>query len=187
MAFDPPSESCGVGPSLSTTPVSSSIDSITLESPTISTSLSCETVPVASCASSLDFSRTTATAFDSGRAESSSKPRSHCASTATDVWYFLRPLDTEEVPSIWPNPATEPRLTEKPTSEFVGCKLCTKTWKTWRHRQSKSMTSCYRTHFQNSHQGIWELTVQAKGLKGSADSSKQHGPSVTLRENGVVE
>lgn len=56
-------------------------------------------------------------------AERSTKSRNIKRSTsATDIWYFMRPLDTDEEPPE--RPTNEKALTQKPKSKFVGCKLC---------------------------------------------------------------
>jgi hypothetical protein len=49
------------------------------------------------------------------------RQREESKSAATDVWFFLRALNTREEPEIWPT--NEPRLTSKPDSKFVGCRL----------------------------------------------------------------
>ncbi|KZT28807.1 hypothetical protein NEOLEDRAFT_781514 [Neolentinus lepideus HHB14362 ss-1] len=43
--------------------------------------------------------------------------------TASDVWRFLRPLETREKPEDWTPPAEEQILSKKPEAPFVGCKL----------------------------------------------------------------
>ncbi|KAF8987172.1 hypothetical protein BDQ17DRAFT_1335201 [Cyathus striatus] len=90
MASAPPSDSCGVGPSASNIEGSSTLGASS-------------TSPLAAT-------------FDPEPTGPSLRPTLHRVSSATDVWYFLRPLDTDEVPSVWPNPDTESRLTEKPTN-----------------------------------------------------------------------
>ncbi|KAF9002794.1 hypothetical protein BDQ17DRAFT_1425750 [Cyathus striatus] len=160
----PPSESCRVGPSalnMSTSEQSNTVAG----SPTSPVSSSMAANP------------------DLEPMGLSSRPALHHASSATDVWYFLHALDTDEVPSVWPNPDTEPRLTDKPKSKFVGCKLCMELWKTWHHCGNRSMTSCYHTHLQNNHCTIWELTVQKLGLKGSKDQDQQQTTTTCI--NGV--
>ena len=52
------------------------------------------------------------------------------ANAATDVWYFMRPLDSKDKPAQWPpldaggEPIQEVVLEQKPKSKYVGCKLC---------------------------------------------------------------
>ena len=43
---------------------------------------------------------------------------------ATDVWYFVRPLQTREEPPDSEKPKNETPLMRKPSAPFVGCKLC---------------------------------------------------------------
>ena len=43
--------------------------------------------------------------------------------TATDVYYFVRALDSEEEPTE--KPTNEPILNLPPKSRYLGCKLCT--------------------------------------------------------------
>ncbi len=52
------------------------------------------------------------------------RARSQTQSTATDVWYFLRPLDSSDPPAVWPAEDDEPIIYSKPQKPFVGCKLC---------------------------------------------------------------
>lgn len=40
-------------------------------------------------------------------------------SAATDVWYFMRALDTDKEPSVWPT--NKPRLRSRPNTKYVGC------------------------------------------------------------------
>jgi hypothetical protein len=49
--------------------------------------------------------------------------RDHSKTAATDVWYFLRALDTDLEPQA--RPTDEPILECNPKTAFVGCKLCT--------------------------------------------------------------
>jgi hypothetical protein len=49
--------------------------------------------------------------------------RDHSKTAATDVWYFLRALDTDLEPQV--RPTNEPILECNPKTAFVGCKLCT--------------------------------------------------------------
>jgi hypothetical protein len=51
------------------------------------------------------------------------KPREGSVA-ATDVWYFCRSSDSELRPMDLPSPDQEPRLTKKPRTPFVSCKLC---------------------------------------------------------------
>lgn len=46
------------------------------------------------------------------------------SSTATDIWYFMRPLDSEKPPDVLPGPDEPPRIYSRPKSKFVGCRLC---------------------------------------------------------------
>jgi hypothetical protein len=43
---------------------------------------------------------------------------------ATDVWYFMRPLQTRKEPADSEKPKNETPLTRKPSAPCVGCKLC---------------------------------------------------------------
>ncbi|OSD06550.1 hypothetical protein PYCCODRAFT_946332 [Trametes coccinea BRFM310] len=45
-------------------------------------------------------------------------------SSAKDVWYFMRPLDSAEPPLAAVQQDHGPALTCKPSSQFVGCKAC---------------------------------------------------------------
>jgi hypothetical protein len=57
-------------------------------------------------------------------------PKNGPANAATDVWYFMRPLDSKDKPAQWPlldaggEPVQEVVLERKPKSKYVGCKLC---------------------------------------------------------------
>jgi len=44
------------------------------------------------------------------------------SASATDVWYFLWAVDSKETPDRMPE--NRPRLTAKPDSKFVACRLC---------------------------------------------------------------
>lgn len=109
----------------------------------------------------------------------SSKPaRDENTNTVTDVWFFLRALDTADKPEVWPT--NEPILVSRPSTKFIGCKLCTyvygiylrpylwilcyrKTWKTWAH--GDGMMTCYRQHLKKDHWEMYESTIQIKNLK----------------------
>lgn len=63
----------------------------------------------------------------------SDAPRASSRATATDVWYFMRPLESKVKPAQWPPlddhdlPITEHILDARPTGKnitHVGCKLC---------------------------------------------------------------
>jgi len=45
---------------------------------------------------------------------------------AADVWYFVKPMDTDERPDLMieDTDLTKPLITQKPKSKFVGCRLC---------------------------------------------------------------
>lgn len=45
------------------------------------------------------------------------------AANATDCWYFVRALKEIQEPKVWPT--HEPSLFEKPSTPYIGCKLCT--------------------------------------------------------------
>ena len=47
------------------------------------------------------------------------------AATASDVWYFMRALDSPNEPGVRPDPQAELTLTANPGTKFIGCKLCT--------------------------------------------------------------
>jgi hypothetical protein len=57
-------------------------------------------------------------------------PKNGPVNAATDVWYFMRPLDSKDKPAQWPpldaggEPVQEVVLEQKPKSKYVGCKLC---------------------------------------------------------------
>ncbi|KAF8976265.1 hypothetical protein BDQ17DRAFT_1417801 [Cyathus striatus] len=101
-----------------------------------------------------------------------SSPTTHNVdkSSATDVWYFLRPLDTDKKPAVLPDAESEPRLWNKPSSAFVGCKLCKESWKTF--RLADSMTSCIRRHLKSVHDVTWENAVAELRLKGAKEKGK---------------
>lgn len=48
--------------------------------------------------------------------------KTRASATASDIWYFMRKLDSDVEPASLPE--HEPTFTEKPNSEFVGCRLC---------------------------------------------------------------
>ncbi|EPQ54779.1 hypothetical protein GLOTRDRAFT_139276 [Gloeophyllum trabeum ATCC 11539] len=83
--------------------------------------------------------------------------------TASDVWRFLRPLNTREKPADWVPPADEPILSRKPEALFVGCKLCTPQWRVW--KCIDGMTSTIRVHLRKEHQDIYERVVKNENLK----------------------
>jgi hypothetical protein len=43
---------------------------------------------------------------------------------ASDVWAFVRALDSDHRPSNWEKPDSEPTFFAKPKANFVGCRLC---------------------------------------------------------------
>ena len=47
---------------------------------------------------------------------------------AIDVYWFLRPLDTDKEPVPLPEPGdfSKPLITRKPKSDYLGCRLCVK-------------------------------------------------------------
>lgn len=65
------------------------------------------------------------------------KARGAIKTSATDVWYFMRGLDTDAVPTVPPAVGTEPTLKCKPQTKFAGCKLCTYVF------ESPSVMLCY--------------------------------------------
>ncbi|CDO72222.1 hypothetical protein BN946_scf184970.g74 [Trametes cinnabarina] len=85
---------------------------------------------------------------------------------ATDVYYFIRGLDTKEEPAQRPDKASEPVLTENPKTQWVGCKACKKTWQTWHN--SAGITSTVRRHLTKEHTKLYHAAVEILGLKGRA-------------------
>jgi hypothetical protein len=43
---------------------------------------------------------------------------------ASDVWAFMRALDSDSRPPNWEKPANEPVFFAKPKANFVGCRFC---------------------------------------------------------------
>ncbi|EDR13318.1 uncharacterized protein LACBIDRAFT_309050 [Laccaria bicolor S238N-H82] len=74
-----------------------------------------------------------------------SSPSHHndLSTSATDVWFFLRALDTPNAPEVLPT--NKPILTTKPSMKFIGCKLY--------------------------HKEIYESTIRLKNLKHAKDVS----------------
>ncbi|KAF5372361.1 hypothetical protein D9615_009320 [Tricholomella constricta] len=117
--------------------------------------------------------------FTAAAEETLDHGRENSKSAATDVWHFLRPLETAQEPEIRPDKDTEPILTKNPTkSPYVGCKLCKK-WKTWKHQSG--MTSCYRAHLKNKHLNDYEAVIERLGLKHSTNDRPASG---TMPEHG---
>ncbi|KAF4617427.1 hypothetical protein D9613_006423 [Agrocybe pediades] len=84
--------------------------------------------------------------------------------SATDVWYFVRPLDTQER-QYGPIMDTQPTPT-KPKSPFVGCRLCLRSsaWTVWKN--SNGMADTIRNHLSSKHGTEWRQIVLVEQLKG---------------------
>ncbi|TFK48722.1 hypothetical protein OE88DRAFT_495207 [Heliocybe sulcata] len=95
--------------------------------------------------------------------------------TASDVWRFLRPLETRDKPDGWTPPSEEVILSKKPEAPFVGCKLCTPAWRVW--KCIDGMTSTIRVHLRKEHQETYDRTVLAEGLKQLHPYAKGFRPS----------
>ncbi|KZT28808.1 hypothetical protein NEOLEDRAFT_781470 [Neolentinus lepideus HHB14362 ss-1] len=97
------------------------------------------------------------------------RPRWATNTIATDVWYFMRGLEVREQPANWREPVNEPVLDKKPTTPFLGCKLCTQRgqWRTW--KCINGMSSTIRKHLQNEHGKIYASVCKAVNLKAPVD------------------
>ncbi|KAF4618018.1 hypothetical protein D9613_012860 [Agrocybe pediades] len=83
---------------------------------------------------------------------------------ATDVWYFMRPLETREHPADEPIANVQPTTT-KPKSPFVGCRLCPfSRWTVWRNMNGIADT--IRAHLSSKHGHEWQKIVVLEQLKG---------------------
>lgn len=101
---------------------------------------------------------------------------------ASDVWRFMRALDTDVEPLVKPAPESEQILLRKPKSKFVGCILCTyvyfvlslyivvsnaqyrNKWQTWKLGDGR--TKSLRDHLRGHHNPLWTSICRAEGLKG---------------------
>ncbi|CDO78277.1 hypothetical protein BN946_scf184660.g4 [Trametes cinnabarina] len=92
-------------------------------------------------------------------AETSVKQQCNHSSAALDVWYFCRPLETREEPSVRPKPEEEPVLTQKPKTPFVGCKLCV-SWKTYKNSADGGVTNTIRAHLKSKHSETYEAVCK---------------------------
>ncbi|KAF8886040.1 hypothetical protein CPB84DRAFT_1850189 [Gymnopilus junonius] len=109
---------------------------------------------------SLETSSSALTVPESASMAHASRRYHDLPAAATDVWYFLRALETDVEPAM--RPTDEVFLTYKPKTKFVGCKLCTK-WKVWQNNDG--MMSCFRDHFKKIHSKIYYKTISIKNLK----------------------
>ncbi|CAA7265591.1 unnamed protein product [Cyclocybe aegerita] len=85
---------------------------------------------------------------------------------ATDVWYFMRGLHTNERPDMMPAQETPSENWPK-IEEFshLGCIICLfSEWTTWSNRAGQSKTIC--NHLKRKHWKVWRDIVILKQLKG---------------------
>ncbi|KAK7025814.1 hypothetical protein R3P38DRAFT_2529700 [Favolaschia claudopus] len=110
-------------------------------------------------------------------ANSESAPKSK-SNTATDVWFFVRPLKTNVPPAVLPTPSQplpedSDILKNKPNAKefpYLGCRLC-KRWQTWQNAQG-GVTSNIRPHLEDEHADIYKPAISRLNLKhGSAYSA----------------
>ncbi|KAK6996343.1 ribonuclease H-like domain-containing protein [Favolaschia claudopus] len=106
-------------------------------------------------------------------AHKNSKPNS-----ATDVYFFVRPLKSDIQPEKIPEAATpqmnspdiikeKPSMTDYP---WLGCRLCSR-WHVWKNA-SGGVTSNIRRHLQDVHGDVYYPVVKRLGLKHSDDDTK---------------
>ncbi|KAK7000830.1 ribonuclease H-like domain-containing protein [Favolaschia claudopus] len=107
---------------------------------------------------------------------SESAPKSK-SNTATDVWFFVRPLKTNIPPAVLPTPSQplpedSDILKNKPNAKefpYLGCRLC-KRWQIWQNAQG-GVTSNIRRHLEDEHADIYKPAISRLNLKhGSAYS-----------------
>ncbi|OBZ72686.1 putative AC transposase [Grifola frondosa] len=95
--------------------------------------------------------------------------QSHKTIAASDVWYFMRGLDTDKKPSSLPR--NESTFKERPRDKkWVGCRLCQSQWKVW--KCTHGQTDAIRTHLKREHFKCWRDTVILERLKGWEDLAK---------------
>ncbi|OJT08400.1 hypothetical protein TRAPUB_688 [Trametes pubescens] len=85
---------------------------------------------------------------------------------ATDVYYFVRALQTDAVPTALPDEALERVLHDNPKSEWLGCKACKDFWKTWHN--GSGVTSTVRRHLIKKHEKLYFTAIEVLGLKAHA-------------------
>lgn len=111
---------CGVGPS-DTPPTSLQRPGLVLEPPVSSAAGSSQPTMLQTQPEAPVPARPTGP-LTAAEALAKEKPKRLDKRTATDVWYFMRALDTNIRPSE--PPTNEPILKLKPKSSWLGCKLC---------------------------------------------------------------
>ncbi|KAJ7243490.1 hypothetical protein C8J57DRAFT_1243435 [Mycena rebaudengoi] len=150
--------SCGVGPS-----------------PAPSTPIRPNDTPVTPAPTPIPTPHASASTQQPDAAHNSRKHTGH-ANNATDVYFFMRPLKSEDAPEVLPSASTGSEnltdaglLTEKPTAEHthVGCRLCP-TWKVWKNTPG-GLSSNLRTHLIAHHGPIYYPTCRRLGLKHAAE------------------
>jgi len=103
---------------------------------------------------------------------------------AADVWYFVKPMDTDERPDemVEETDLAKPLITQKPKSRFVGCRLCKYVFcvRTYIHRRlifcprewhkpwantSGGITTTLRRHFESEHGNIYRSLLKQLKLR----------------------
>ncbi|KAG8999807.1 hypothetical protein FRB90_011951, partial [Tulasnella sp. 427] len=106
--------------------------------------------------------------------DTSRPERSPASSTsASDIWYFMRPLSSPEQPDVLPGPHEPPRIYARPKTKYVGCQLCKK----WQVCTLGNINQNLRTHLARVHGTDWVDEVRRLGLK-ILETSRPSTPSV---------
>ncbi|KAJ6615846.1 hypothetical protein B0H10DRAFT_1949585 [Mycena sp. CBHHK59/15] len=87
---------------------------------------------------------------------------------ATDVWFFIRGVDTpvapEKLPEPQPSDMEETRL-DKKVFPYLACRFCpVEKWTTWKNVEGQ--TASIRHHLETVHGRVWREIVYHRHLKG---------------------
>ncbi|KAK7039983.1 hypothetical protein R3P38DRAFT_3469516 [Favolaschia claudopus] len=121
-------------------------------------------------------------AHDPSRPLNSESVKKFNSATATDVWFFVRPLKTNAPPAVLPTPSQplpedSDILDRKPNAKefpYLGCRLC-KRWQVWQNAQG-GVTSNIRRHLEEEHADIYKPTVSRLNLKHASASGGSSEP-----------
>ncbi|KAF7974202.1 hypothetical protein HWV62_13164 [Athelia sp. TMB] len=86
---------------------------------------------------------------------------------ASDVWWFVRPIESEMKPDGNPHQLEDKdRSRKKPKCKYVACTMCEldEKWQTW--KIDGAAASTIRAHLSKYHHQQWCDTVMNKALKG---------------------
>ncbi|KAK7012539.1 ribonuclease H-like domain-containing protein [Favolaschia claudopus] len=173
-------DQCGVGPidpPHETPPASPAIPTITGTMPSTP-----NIHPTDSPAPSRSESLPPYAAHDPSRPLNSESVKKLNSATATDVWFFVRPLKTNAPPAVLPTPSQplpedSDILDRKPNAKefpYLGCRLC-KRWQVWQNAQG-GVTSNIRRHLEEEHADIYKPTVSRLNLKHASASGGSSEP-----------